>query len=400
MDHFTVSSPFVWQPAPTVVPAEQASTPALNAVNDSVNSLSGLRVAVKDLFAIEGTATTAGNPHWLATHPLAQTTASAVSKLVSAGAEVAGKTITDELAYSLNGQNIHYGTPQNPLTPERLPGGSSSGSAVAVSAGLADIGLGTDTGGSIRVPASYNALYGMRPTRGRISTDGLVALAPGFDTIGVMTKSLDVLERSMSCLFDSPVTDTPALTSLVVYQKAVDNSEQASAANQWLASLPIARQAGDFSQLEQLPLAEAFRVLQGREIWQTHGEWITNTQPVFAPDIAERLNQSAQISDAEVKHATHIQQQVRQLLAALLNDNRAIVLPTTPGCAPRLTASAAELTDYRKQLLSLTALAGLAGLPQLHLPLFRLNDAPCGLSLIGPAGSETSLFALARTLTE
>ena len=204
----------------------------------------------------------------------------------------------------------------------------------------------------------------------------------------------------MNCLFDSPVTDTPALTSLVVYQTAVDNSEQASAAKQWLASTPIASLAGDFSQLEQLPLAEAFRVLQGREIWQTHGEWITNAQPVFAPDIAERFNQSAQISDVEVQHATHIQQQVRRHLASLLNDNCAIVLPTTPGCAPRLTASATELTDYRKQLLSLTALAGLAGLPQLHLPLFRLNDAPCGLSVIGPAGSETSLFALARTLTE
>ena len=268
MDHFTVSSPFVWQPAPDVVPAEQANSSAsTETVNDSVTSLSGLRVAVKDLFAIKGTPTTAGNPDWLASNADADTTASAVTKLIAAGAVVAGKTITDELAYSLNGQNIHYGTPQNPLTPERLPGGSSSGSAVAVSAGLADIGLGTDTGGSIRVPASYNALYGMRPTHGRISTDGLVALAPGFDTIGVMAKSLDVLERSMSCLFDSPVTDTPALTSLVIYQTAVDNSEQANAANQWLAHLPIANQNGDFSQLEQLPLAEAFRVLQGREIW-------------------------------------------------------------------------------------------------------------------------------------
>ena len=398
MEHFTVSSPFVWKPtgqqAPARVPATQHES-----VLDNTLSLSGLTVAVKDLFAISGTPTSAGNPDWLATHHDGRETASAVSKLAGAGVTIAGKTITDELAYSLNGQNIHYGTPLNPVTPERLPGGSSSGSAVAVSSGLADIGLGTDTGGSIRVPASYNGLYGMRPTHGRIRCDGLVALAPGFDTIGVMARSLDILERSMHCLFDSPVT-SDTLTSLMVYQSAIECCEHAALANEWLASLPLTSGQGDFSALEALPLAETFRVLQGREIWQTHGEWITTTRPTFAPDIADRFNQSANISDEDVSSAKVIQLQVRQLLNTLLSDNRAIVLPTTPGRAPLLSATAAELTDYRKQLLSLTALAGLAGLPQLHLPLFRLNNAPCGLSLIGPAGSETSLFALARTLTD
>lgn len=397
MNHHSVSSPFVWQPA-----TESSRVLALAETQPAPHKgpLSGMRVAVKDLFHITDTPTTAGNPDWLASHPAQHETASAVTKLINAGAKLVGKTITDELAYSLNGQNIHYGTPINPVTPERLPGGSSSGSAVAVSAGLADIGLGTDTGGSIRVPASYNGLYGMRPTHGRISADGLVALAPGFDTIGVMCKTLSELELSMQCLFDAPEETTPALTKLVVYQNAIDHCEQASQAKQWLNALTVDVVEADFSALETLPLADTFRVLQGREIWQTHGEWISTTQPVFAPDIAERFNQSAQITDAEVASAKEIQQQVRDLLGTILGEHNAIVLPTTPGCAPLLSATPAALTDYRKQLLSLTALAGLAGLPQLHLPLFRLNDAPCGLSLIGPAMSEAALFALARTLTE
>ncbi|GGF70316.1 amidase [Alteromonas lipolytica] len=393
MNHHSVSSPFVWQPATKTSRAE-------NTASTQPQPLSGARLAVKDLFHISGTPTTAGNPDWLASHAQTSETASAVTKLINAGAKLAGKTITDELAYSLNGQNIHYGTPINPVTPERLPGGSSSGSAVAVSAGLADIGLGTDTGGSIRVPASYNGLFGMRPTHGRISADGLVALAPGFDTVGVMCETLTELENSMQCLFDEPAGYTPELTSLVVYQNAIDSCEHADAAQQWLSALPVATTQGDFSALEQLPLAETFRVLQGREIWRTHGEWISTINPTFAPDIAERFNQSAQITDAEVASAKGIQQQVRELMGTLLAEQKAIVLPTTPGCAPLLSATPAALTDYRKQLLSLTALAGLAGLPQLHLPLFRLNDAPCGLSLIGPAKSEAALFALARTLTE
>ncbi|NVK57256.1 MAG: amidase [Alteromonadaceae bacterium] len=401
MDHFTVSSPFVWQAAPAEVPVKQpycvtSSAPA----EDVAGPLSGLRLAVKDLFNIAGVPTTAGNPGWSASHALPDTTASAVSKLMRGGAILTGKTITDELAYSLNGQNIHYGTPQNPVTPERLPGGSSSGSATAVAAGLADIGLGTDTGGSIRVPASYNNLFGMRPTHGRIGTDGLVALAADFDTVGVMSKSLDVLEASMNCLFDEPSTRAAELTSLTAYQSAIDQSEHAQLANDFLSTLEMPVHSGDFSALQSLGLAESFRVLQGQQIWQTHGDWITSVQPTFAADISARFKQCADISPTQVNDAQQIQQQVCECLAAILNNNTAIVLPTTPGAAPLLSAKPQALADYRKQLLTLTALAGLAGLPQLHMPLFSLNNAPCGLSLIGPAGSETSLFALARTLTE
>ena len=194
MKHFMVDNPFL-----TLSNAVWSES----AVTDNALPLSGLRLAVKDLFHMAGLPTSAGNPTWLATHPIPTKTASSVAALLNAGANFCGKTMTDELAYSLNGQNIHYGTPSNPVTPDRLPGGSSSGSAVAVASGLADIGLGTDTGGSIRVPASYNGLFGLRPTHGVIPSDNMVALAPSFDTVGWLTKDLTTLAKIASILLKS-----------------------------------------------------------------------------------------------------------------------------------------------------------------------------------------------------
>lgn len=362
--------------------------------------LSGKRLAVKDLFHIAGLPTTAGNPDWAASHDIANETASAVSLLCHVGATLAGKTITDELAYSLNGQNIHYGTPINPVTPDRLPGGSSSGSATAVSAGLADIGLGTDTGGSIRVPASYNGLFGLRPTHGLVKADGLVALAPGFDTVGVLTKDLETLAASMQCLLadkQQVSLNSPKLCSL---NNAIDRAEHGDQIKQWLSVSNIEQCSADETALESLSLSEAFRVLQGYEIWQQHGEWITRHSPVFASDIAERFSACAKITTQEVEEARIVQQRVKQWAEHTITADAIAVLPTTPGCAPLLSTPAAALGEYRKQLLNLTAIAGLAGLPQLHLPLFSLSGAPCGLSLIGPANSDLALIALAQTLLE
>src|SRR5690606_37246293 len=162
--------------------------------------LAGLRLAVKDLFDVAGMPTGAGNPRWLETHEAPDADAEAVARLRAAGASLVGKTITDELAWSLNGSNAHYGTPDNPAAPGRLPGGSSSGSASAVASGLADIGLGTDTGGSIRVPASYCGLFGLRPTHGRVPLEGAVPLAASFDTAGVFTRDAATLRKASETL--------------------------------------------------------------------------------------------------------------------------------------------------------------------------------------------------------
>ncbi len=208
------------------------------APQNPTGSLAGLRLGVKDLFHIAGLPTGAGNPDWLASHPIPEHTSPVVADLLNADASFIGKTQTDELAYSLNGLNIHYGAPQNPKAPERLPGGSSSGSAVAVAAGEIDIGLGTDTGGSIRVPASYNGLFGIRTTHGLISSEYIVPLAPLFDTVGWLTQSADLLLRVGEVLLPEAASVWPKTQALnvgvlapVINQTPLWNEDH----NHWLA---------------------------------------------------------------------------------------------------------------------------------------------------------------------
>jgi len=256
--------------------------------------LLGLNVAVKDLFDIEGVATTAGNPDWLRTHKIPNQSASAVEKLLALGATVIGKSLTDELAYSLNGTNIHYGTPLNHSSPLRIPGGSSSGSAVAVSCGVADIGLGTDTGGSIRVPASYNALFGLRPTHGLIEMDNMVPLAPSFDTVGWLTKDIETLEKVAEVLLPNELLceETEPKNMVVLKPEIAGKSIWNSDIDKWIDD-----HKQQFESIQEIVLegsfytkaSEAFRILQGAEIWQTHGEWIEKENPVFSPDIQARF---------------------------------------------------------------------------------------------------------------
>src|SRR6056300_1661103 len=164
--------------------------------------LAGLTFAAKDVFDIAGFRTGAGNPDWLRTHPPATITASAVQRLLDAGATLVGKTHTDELTYSLNGENFHYGTPVNPNAPGRIPGGSSSGSAAATAGGLVDFALGTDTGGSVRLPASNCGIFGFRPSHGLIDNDGVVPLSPAFDTVGWFARDGGLLQRVGNILLE------------------------------------------------------------------------------------------------------------------------------------------------------------------------------------------------------
>ena len=390
MQHSITTSPFL-----RLTLASFPSCPAA-----SEQPLAGMRLAVKDLFHMQGLPTSAGNPTWLATHDLPTKTASSVIKLLQAGAQFVGKTITDELAYSLNGQNIHYGTPENPVTPDRLPGGSSSGSAVAVAKGFADIGLGTDTGGSIRVPSSYNGLFGLRPTHGAIAMDNMVALAPSFDTVGFMTRRLDELEKVAQVLLPTAPTK---LTKTLIAKDLISQVEHKDALQ---AQLDIWQAEGLLSTEQNLEIDSAywqtsatFRTLQGAEIWQTHGDWISQNDPDFASDIASRFEWTKTIHANDVHQAKTQQARFRSWLDEQLED-AVLILPTTPGRSPLLSMQDNELANYRNQLLELTAIAGLCGLPQLHLPVCEINGAPCGLSLIGPRGSDLSLIALAKTLME
>ena len=384
--------------------ASQGVADGTTKARNAAKPLSGLGLAVKDLFDVEGLPTAAGNPDWLATHSVPKSTNSCVANMLEAGATFKGKTITDELAYSLHGQNKHYETLVNPIAPAHIPGGSSSGSAVAVSAHLADIGLGTDTGGSIRVPSSYQGLWGLRTTHGVVACDNMVALAPSFDTVGWMTRDLDTLAKVADvCLESATQTDIPNEPRLGIATHLFEQTAHKSLCNTWLKALednnncialPEAR-----LNLNTLQTAATFRTLQGNEIWQQHGEWIENTQPDIANDIMVRLDWCKTITTQDVEQAKAQQTVVINHLNTLFEEVDVLVVPTTPGVAPRCDADDTTLANDRNALLAFTAVAGLAGLPQLHLPLFTLHKAPCGLSLVGKKGNDLALLALAKTLT-
>lgn len=370
------------------------------AISALTNELDGLRLTVKDLFHIAGQPTCAGNPDWLRTHSIPQQTNSCVLRMLEQGADYIGKALTDELAYSLNGQNSHYPAVVNAVSPDRIAGGSSSGSALAVAHDIADIGLGTDTGGSIRVPASYNGLFGLRTSHGLVSTDNMVPLAPSFDTVGWLTRSIDTMVRVTAATLPDSTSDlkSGATIKLAVLSNLIDDSEQYQQINQWLEELSQVELYSPFFDLDQLDISDTFRTLQGYEIWQQHGQWIEQNQPVFAKDIQARFSWCQTISeqkhtDARTKH--HI---ISQRILGLFGDSDFIVIPTTPGRAPLVNTSPSALADYRNKLMSLTAMAGLAGLPQVHLPLFTIEGAPCGLSLIGKKHQDLTLVKVSEAL--
>lgn len=356
----------------------------------SSGPLKGLRLAVKDLFAIAGYANSAGNPDWLAQQPVATTTAPLVKQLLESGCELVGLTLTDELAYSLMGNNVHYGRLVNPAAAERFTGGSSSGSAVAVAAGLADIGLGTDTGGSIRVPASFCGLYGLRPTHGALDSEGLIGLAPSFDTPGWMTRDLASLKRVAEQLLTDQPSAPPEGFQLWWPDDLPESLAQQLIAQCAQAGIPIELRRLSKRLREQA--ATCFRLLQAREAEKLHGNWVRQAQPRLGADIADRFAFAAQLTEQDEQMAL---QQLAQL-EEQLNGTPWVILPTTAGAAPRLESSAAQLDQVRHQLQGLTAFAGLFGRPQISLPLLEDQQAPWGLSLLGPRFSDRALIALAE----
>ncbi|MET0349917.1 MAG: amidase [Rhizobacter sp.] len=362
--------------------------------------LDGLRFAVKDLIDVEGLVTGGGNPDWAASQSPAAADAPAVRALRAAGASFVGKTVTDELAFSLEGENHHHGTPRNPRAPGRLPGGSSSGSAVAVAAGLADIALGTDTGGSVRVPASFCGVFGFRPTHGRVPLDGVVPFAPSFDTVGWFAATGAVLQRAGRVLLGATDAPTPPLHLL-----RLDDALAAADPGSRTRLVPLARALGaedgfDVFQGDRASWLRAYQVLQGAEIRDTLGGWIVSHRPRFGPSIAPRFHGLADIAHAEVDTWRAWRAvQVRRLHALFPVDRpTAWVLPSAPGVALRHTASGEDRGRFYDVALALGSIAGHAGLPQVSLPLATSDGLPIGLSVIGPPGSDEALLALAAAL--
>jgi amidase len=360
--------------------------------------LEGLSFAVKDLIDTAGVATGAGNPDWARTHEPATRDAPCVAALLREGARLCGKTVTDELAFSLEGANHHYGTPLNPRAPERLPGGSSSGSASAVAGGAVDFALGTDTGGSVRAPAAFCGLLGLRPTHGAVSLEGVTPFAPSYDTVGLLAREAGILDRAARALLGPPASfGAPRL--LIAEDAFALSDEPVRAALR--AALPQAlREARQVTALEGGPEVwlEAYRVLQGWEIWRSLGEWIERIRPGFGPSIRDRFADAATITDAEAARWRPWRARARDKLTTLLGADGVLIIPTTPTLAPLKTASAAEIGAFYARTLPFTSIASHCGTPQVTIPLCEAGGVPVGLSLIGPPGADLALLSFARNL--
>jgi amidase len=361
--------------------------------------LAGLDWATKDLFDVAGTVTGYGNPDWARTHPPAVASAPVVVTLLAAGARLIGKTKTVELAFGMTGANPWYGTPQNPRAPDRFPGGSSCGSAAAVAAGLVDFALGSDTGGSVRIPASYCGLFGIRPSHGAISLAGVCPLAPSLDTVGWFAREAALLERVGAVLL--PEDASPAVGPLLRPQEAWKNAEPAVAEALTPALAKLEAVFGAACSLSLAPegletLQHAFRAIQSQEVWAVLGNWVTATSPALGADVAARVAIARELPAAEAEAGRLLRRRWQARLRPLLAGGGVLVLPTSPGPAPLLAASAEEVQRVREASLRVTAIAGLAGLPEVTLPAATVDGLPVGLSLVSGAGSDKALLALAR----
>ena len=383
----------------------------------SPGPLDGESVAVKDLFAVAGFPVGAGNPTYLAEAAPTSAHAVAVQALLDAGAEIRGIARTDEFAYSIAGTNAHFGTPPNPRAPRRLPGGSSNGPASAVAMGHASVGLGTDTAGSIRVPASYQGLWGLRSTHGAVSAEGLLPLAPSFDAVGWLTRTPELLAKVAEASLGA---DGVASGGFVVWPELLELADPAvraafqeitgptapaeTAAPAMVSPAGLVSSAGlvGSEAFSASPGAfrttfEAFRTVQAAEAWRTHGSWVRAHPDALGPDVAARFGWAATVTADQERDARAILDGVRTQLDAALDDN-ILLLPTTPTAAPLRSADAASLDAARTATISLTCLAAITGRPALSAPLLSADGAPVGLSLLGPRGADLDLVARAAAL--
>ena len=362
-------------------------------VGGGEGALAGLDFAAKDLFDVAGTQSLWGTPDRAAEAPICTTHAMALLPLLAAGARLVGKTVTDELACGMFGENPHDGTPDNPAAPDRVPGGSSSGSASAVAGALCDFAMGTDTGGSVRVPASFCGLFGIRTTHGRISTAGVMPMAPSFDSVGWLARDAETLARVGEVFFGNI---TPQLPRILLAEDAfalcTPRVEAAARAAITFATTPVT--------LYQEGVAHwlaTFRPTQLNELWSTHGEWAMRPGRRLSPAVAERMATAR--ATPPVPEAWPAREALTARLHALLADGAMLLIPTAHDLPPKRPAGVEAQIEFRDRTLALTCIASLCRLPQISMPLARVDGVPVGLSLIAGPMQDAALLGAALALT-
>ncbi len=388
--------------------------------------LAGLSFAVKDICAIAGETTGFGNLDWQATHRVEEKNAPAIDLLLNQGAHLLAKACSDELALSLDGINVHFGTPLNPQWPERIPGGSSSGPASMVAAGLVDFGIGTDTAGSIRVPASYCGIYSLRPTFDAINSEGFLPLGPSFDTVGILAANIETLTKVASCLLPDgdghERSTSAAVKNLIILDECFQMLSAELAPDMMAATQSLKSCFEKVTTVQTLlpqhdakmpkslgEIVEDFSAIRGYEAWQCHGQWLETVNPDMAESIKSRflLCRNATAGDADKARLVH--KQLQQFLAEVLGEHTFFCLPTTIGLPPLKISPAEQLQQNRLANMQLCSIASFAGLPQITIPVVlhqygQLTESnrplASGISLIGGKNQDLPLLAAAADVAK
>lgn len=358
-------------------------------------SLSGYVFAVKDVFKIKGSTYSNGHPLWLNTHEPDDFTSSAIVKTLEAGADLVGKTVCDELCYSISGENWHYGSPVHPLDPKRLAGGSSAGSGVAVAGDLVDFAFGSDCLGSVRVPASYTGLLGIRPTYDRIPNDGEAPYCESMDVLGYMAKEAEVFEKVSDVLLGEDAEEV-SYSKLLIPEDCFTriDSKAADVLQPALRSM-----LGNFDDIEIIKFGletlevwvEVFQTVQGYEVWESYGGWVNKHKPTLPPGQKQRLKEASKVTRQAYEEALVLKDEIEETMEELVQPETLLCLPTVPGIAPLKQAGLKEINQRREQASLLLAISLLSGTPQVTIPLGEMEGMPLGLSLLGAKHTDRQL---------
>lgn len=363
-----------------------------------VGPLAGLKFAIKDVWKVIGSTCGNGHPEWLRTHAADEFTSSIVTKLLNAGGDLVGKTVCDELCFSISGENWNYGSPINPHDPRRYTGGSSCGSAAAAAGGLVDFSLGSDCLGSVRVPASYNGLLALRPTFGRVPGDGEAPYCASMDVVGFMSACPDTFDRLAPVMLEED--EAPANFKRLVIAEDCFRAVNADVAEALQPAVDHMR--GYFDEVDTVTVApeglaewiDVFRIIQGYQVWESYGGWIRKYRPRLSRGPKERLEWASTITLQQFNEASAKRRDICARIDEVLPAGSVMVLPTAASVAPLRTASLEEISATRLQSTNLLCISPLTGVPQLQLPMIKQYEVPLGISLLSPKGTDLALCRL------
>ena len=379
-----------------------AHADVLRMAGQAPGPLAGLPVSIKDLLDVAGETTLAGSVV-LKDRPPAEADAPVVARLRAAGAAIIGKTNMTEFAFSGVGINPHYGTPGNPADPSRIPGGSSSGAAVSVAAGICVAAVGSDTGGSIRIPAALCGLVGFKPTMRRVPTAGTLPLSPTLDTLGPIARTVGDCLLVDAIIADAPLTPPKLVLRglrFAVPEDVVMENIDDQVARAFTSALSKLSAAG--AEIVELPMrlladARQINLFSPIEAWAWHERLLAEREPLYDHRVSQRIRIGASYGAQDLQRLRDERKAWIAAVEATIAGFDAMLMPTTPIVAPRteaLLASDEAVFEANRRLLRNPALINLLDGCALSIPCHRSGDLPVGLMLAAPAMQDAKLIAI------